>query len=369
MKKKSLLLLTSILTFGCSGIYNHQEEIKWPENFDQLEQVEKTIGDISSNPAIWDSLIKENTKPSNSEFPLNRSEKHVNPSANNPFLQNDGKFLHISHRGGGVAAPEETRISWAKSISQGADTLEGDIHITKDGYLVMSHDADLSNCTNSDKEIKNMTLEEIRSVDAAYKFTMDGGKTYPYRGKGIQIPLFREALIFLKYETLPGGEPILDSKGEMIPRDKPIPMILEIKPNDPALVEPVWNMIGEYDLWNTLVLCSSKQDTQDEIRKRIVQHQKSTMTVLTIREALVFTAIPAWYLKKKNYDPPALMFAAPYAVVNKLSIKKGLEFGIRINAWTVNNETIMRFLIDQGCNAIQTDNSALLTEVLKEYDL
>ncbi|MCP4220723.1 MAG: hypothetical protein GY765_39210, partial [bacterium] len=102
----------------------------------------------------------------------------------NYFLKRHEGFLNIAHRGGPDLLAENTIEAYRNSLNVGADTLEGDVHMTSDGIVVVSHDATLDRCTDGTGKIMDKTYTEILTLDAGYRFTKDGGKTYPCRGLG-----------------------------------------------------------------------------------------------------------------------------------------------------------------------------------------
>ena len=117
------------------------------------------------------------------------------------------------HRGNRAHAPENTLESFAQAIAAGADAIELDVRLSADGIPVVMHDPTIDRTTDGRGEIRRMSFSEIRSFDAGARFTEDGGKTFPYRGKGHRVPSFDEVL-----EAFPS-----------------IPTLIEIKTVDAAL--------------------------------------------------------------------------------------------------------------------------------------
>ena len=74
----------------------------------------------------------------------------------------------------------------------GVDVLELDVHATADGKLVVLHDSTVDRTTDGSGNVNEMTLEQLKKLDAGFKFTNDGGKTFPFRGKGITVPTLEE---------------------------------------------------------------------------------------------------------------------------------------------------------------------------------
>jgi len=89
----------------------------------------------------------------------------------------------IGHRGGASYEPENTLLAFRNSIDQGVKWLEFDVQMTKDGALVVIHDETVDRTTDGTGPVGEMTLEQIRSLDA---------------GKGEKVPTFEEVLVLAK---------------------------------------------------------------------------------------------------------------------------------------------------------------------------
>ena len=100
----------------------------------------------------------------------------------------------IGHRGNRAHAPENTLESFAQAVAAGADAIELDVRLSADGVAVVMHDPDVARTTDGSGEVAQMTFSELRALDAGARFTTDGGKSYPYRGRGHRIPSFDEVL-------------------------------------------------------------------------------------------------------------------------------------------------------------------------------
>jgi glycerophosphoryl diester phosphodiesterase len=96
--------------------------------------------------------------------------------------------LVIAHRGNAAFCPENTLESFQQGMALGADALEFDVHLSRDGHAVVLHDATLERTTNGAGAVSAHTLAELQRLDAGYRFTRDGGRTFPFRARGITIP-------------------------------------------------------------------------------------------------------------------------------------------------------------------------------------
>ena len=90
-----------------------------------------------------------------------------------------GEFMVICHRGGRTYAPENTLAAFRHAIQMGSVWLEFDVQMTRDGALVVMHDDTVDRTTNGHGRVADLTLEQIRSLDA---------------GSGEKVPTFQEVL-------------------------------------------------------------------------------------------------------------------------------------------------------------------------------
>src|SRR4051812_35188853 len=128
--------------------------------------------------------------------------------------------LVYAHRGGAALRPENTIASFDYGLSLGADGLEFDVRLSRDGVVVIHHDATLERTTNAAGPVSSLTADELARVDAAHWFTPADGRRsadatgpFPYRGQGHGVPRLRQVLA-----RYPG-----------------VPLIIELKANDPEL--------------------------------------------------------------------------------------------------------------------------------------
>lgn len=90
---------------------------------------------------------------------------------------------------------ENTVPSMLAASTNGAQMVEVDIALTKDGKIAVFHDWTLECRTNGTGNTRDYTLAQLKDLDAGYGYTADGGKTFPFRGKGVGlIPSLEEVL-------------------------------------------------------------------------------------------------------------------------------------------------------------------------------
>ena len=95
----------------------------------------------------------------------------------------------FAHRGSKGTHPENTLASFKEAVRVGSDGIELDVHLTKDGQLVVIHDETVDRTTNGTGEIRNLTLAEIKAMDA--------GSWFHNKYAGEKIPTLEEVLLLL----------------------------------------------------------------------------------------------------------------------------------------------------------------------------
>lgn len=100
----------------------------------------------------------------------------------------------VGHRGNAARAPENTLESFRQAVELGVDALEMDVHLSRDGQVVVIHDPTLDRTTDRSGRVDQHTLAEIQHADAGARFTRDRGQTWPYQGKGLTIPTLDDVL-------------------------------------------------------------------------------------------------------------------------------------------------------------------------------
>jgi glycerophosphoryl diester phosphodiesterase len=125
--------------------------------------------------------------------------------------------LIFAHRGGAKLAPENTLAAFARGVSCGADGLELDVHLSRDGVPVVIHDPTLERTTNGTGPVAARTAAELASLDAGASFGAADG--YPFRDRGHGVPTLASVLeqhpqarviIEMKYGTAPLSRAVVD---------------------------------------------------------------------------------------------------------------------------------------------------------------
>ena len=100
----------------------------------------------------------------------------------------------VGHRGNRMHAPENTLESFRQAVALGVDALELDVHLTADGEVVVIHDPTVDRTTEGAAAVTTTPWETLRHFDAGFRYSADGGRTFPYRAQGIGIPRLSDVL-------------------------------------------------------------------------------------------------------------------------------------------------------------------------------
>lgn len=259
--------------------------------------------------------------------------------------------LVIAHQGGKGLAPSSTMPAFQKARSLGVDVLEFDVHMTSDGHLVAIHDPTVDRTTDGSGKVNDMTLAEIKRLDAGYSFQDEHG-SYPYRGKGVTIPTVEE--IFSA-----------TSDPDML-------YIIEIKhTNDPALYEEIatklWGIIEKFRLEERVIIASFDQNIIDTVLKisrgqALVSAGKKEATKFVLTHKLFLNG-----LYRPGVD--ALHFplkSSGFNLVDKKLIRGAQRRGMQIHYWTVNDPETMGKLLELGADGIMTDYPDRLMKLINK---
>jgi len=137
--------------------------------------------------------------------------------------------------------------TFRKCIGQtGTHVIELDLHLTKDGDLVIMHNSTVNATTDGTGHVREKTIEELRKLDAAYHYTADEGKTFPLRGQGHTVPTLREFL------------------DEFIPF-KDLVFFFDLKHTD--AVQPLMKVIEKEELQDRVILGAVSTEVNRYLRK------------------------------------------------------------------------------------------------------
>ncbi|MCM3781635.1 glycerophosphodiester phosphodiesterase [Neobacillus mesonae] len=235
----------------------------------------------------------------------------------------------IAHRGAAGEAPENTLASFELGLEQGCDAFELDIHLSKDGEIVVIHDYTIDRTTDGTGAVQDLTLDELRKWDA--------GSWFDAKYTGQRIPTLREVF-------------------ELAPKD--LIINVEIKGGlDAGIEQKLVSLMREYDRIETVVVSSFHfdslqrlQDLNSSIKLGLLYHQ----------DFQHHEHLPA----AVGVDTYSLHPYFKQLTTSKLAA--ALENGLQVYPWTVNEAEDMKRMIELGSSGIITDYPGRLKQVLAE---
>ncbi len=248
---------------------------------------------------------------------------------------------NIAHRGGRGLFPENTLYAFEHALALNVQILETDAWRTRDGHVVLLHDADVDRTTNGRGPVKEMTLDEVRGLDAAYRFSPDGGESYPLRGQGITIPTLEEA-----FHRFPHAR-----------------FCIEIKQASPPMEQDVLSLIEAYGMTEKVCVSSFHDPVMEAVRKR----NPELCTGSGIGEILLFMLTPLDRIRELPVQ--ARLFQIPeeelgIPVLTPGFVEKALDRNMEVHVWTINDPADMQRILDMGAHGIITDYPDRLNEVM-----
>jgi glycerophosphoryl diester phosphodiesterase len=236
--------------------------------------------------------------------------------------------LAIAHRGASGYAPENTLAAFRRAVTQGASFIETDLHLTRDAHFVAIHDETVDRTTTGHGEVHNMTLAEIKRLDA--------GSWFASEFMGERIPTLEEVLEFAH-------------KNDVV-------FYLELKPGG------FWG--GEH------ALISALRDSSEIPRSVIISFDPAILAALRKIEPTLMTGL----LYSGRGDNPfekaleigARQIAVRGDLVTPNFLQQARKRDLQVVCWTVNSPAHMRLLASAGVDGIMSDYPDRLLSVLKK---
>ena len=255
-----------------------------------------------------------------------------------------GWAVNFAHRGGAKIVPENTREGFREGLRVGAGVLELDVHTTADGTVVVIHDETVDRTTDGSGTIREMTLAEVKRLDAGYRFTPDGGRTYPYRGEGVRIPTMEE--VYREFTD--------------------VPINVEIKGKRPGIEKALWRIIEGAGAEERTLVVSEDSGTIRRFREASGRRVATASSSVELIYFWLLSRLRLSGLSKPSYQ--ALQGPETYKglrIVTSELIRRAHERGLRVDVWTIDHEPDMRRLLGSGVDGIMTDRPDILTRVLR----
>jgi glycerophosphoryl diester phosphodiesterase len=258
------------------------------------------------------------------------SELHkVNDSGNGFFASPLPRV--IAHRGFSGLFPENTLLAFQAAHDAGAPYIECDVHMTRDGVVVVHHDDDLRRTCGRPEKISEIDYAALTYADAGFNFSQGEGN-YPFRGRHLHVPTLAEALAAVS-----------DCR-----------FIVEIKQTSPSLVPAMLEVLEQSGMSRRVLVASEHQVPLSELRRI----RPLIPTSFSAEEVAQFFA--AIGTGDEAYRPPAQALQIPPVYRSqRLATVESVAFahrlGIEVHVWTVDEQDEMKALLAIGVDGIITN--------------
>jgi glycerophosphoryl diester phosphodiesterase len=259
-----------------------------------------------------------------------------------PFFRG-ARPLAFAHRGGSLLWPENTMAAFRGAVEMGYEYLETDVHASRDGIIVTIHDATLDRTTDGSGSVSDRTLAEIKRCDAGYRFSLDGGSTFPLRGQGLTVPTLAEVA-----EAFPN-----------------VRLNVDIKQKEPPIVDAMVALIDEHSLHDRILVASFQDEVVRAFRERAGGTVATSAAMGEARRFWLASRVGLAGLLATPYD--ALQVTPRYGrltIVDGRFVRAAHRRGLDVHVWTVDDAGEMRQMLALGVDGLMSDRPDLLVEVL-----
>jgi glycerophosphoryl diester phosphodiesterase len=248
--------------------------------------------------------------------------------------------LVVAHRGGAALAPENTLAAFENALKLGVDQVECDVHLSKDGELVVMHDPDVSRTTTGVGQISELTLVEIKKLNAAAKFTGGAFAAQPPPTLGELLDLVKgKAGIQIEIKLAAGNA------------------------RYPGIEKKVVDALAARGMTERAIVISFDFPTIKDV-KAIDPRIKTGALVNSQWMSARMTKTPEQIVDEAVQATGADYFMPAAGSVSQALIQAAHARGLKMGAWTVDAASDMRRLAGWGVDAITSNRPDELKSVL-----
>jgi glycerophosphoryl diester phosphodiesterase len=216
------------------------------------------------------------------------------------------------------------------------------VHLTRDGEVVIFHDDLLERTSDGRGLLRERTLAELRVLDAGHRFTPDGGRTFPFRGRGVAIPTLAETL-----ERFPAMR-----------------FNLEIKEPTPGLVERTLELVGGRA--DRTLLAAADDGIMARVRQEVAHRRVPVAIGASAGDVIAFVR-SALDDKPPPPGPMALQVPPDFggrALVTPRFVEHAHAHGLHVHVWTINEPAEIDRMLDLGVDGVMSDFPARVVSAL-----
>jgi len=246
----------------------------------------------------------------------------------------------IAHRGGAKLRPENTVAAFDHAMTLGVDALECDVHLSRDGEVVVIHDPTLDRTTDRQGPVNALTARELSALDAGFHFQPERG--YPFRGRVGGLPTLRDLL-------------------ERYPE---IPFIIEVKGEQPEVGRQAIGVVRGLGATERVIVGGFSHAVLSAVRAL------ATDLVTSASGAEARAALTRSYFALAPSAAGFRLFQMPFRLRGRQMLRRSFvrcarRAGVPVQAWIVDDPDEMRQLIEWGVTGIISDRPDVAVEVIK----
>jgi len=244
--------------------------------------------------------------------------------------------IRIAHRGasGAGLAPENTLAAFERAIQIGVDAVELDVRASRDGEVVVIHDPTLDRTTNHTGAVLDMTLAEIRRADAG----SHAGSSF----RGQRVPTLEEVLDLTRNRAI---------------------ALIEIKAD--YLAERVLEVVDRLDAASHVLIQSFDPDTV----RRVKALDPTIPTALLVGKLPTSPSrVRARRMVKEILETGANALAVWHATLTPQFFEEMRRRAVAVWTWTVDEDVVMRDMVQLGVQGIITNYPDRLNQVLADLE-
>ena len=251
----------------------------------------------------------------------------------------------FGHRGAAGDAPENTLFAFQTGLDLGADVLESDIRLSRDGVPVLIHDPDIDRTTDGHGAVVDLELAELMTLDAGYRFVGTAAGDFPFRGQELRIPTLETA--FADF-----------------PRAR---FNLELKGGGERLASEVVRLVEKFDRPSRTLLTAGDDLQMAQLRAALDDAGCTVATGACTSDAAGFARAAL----ENSPPPPGVMalqvpaFFGSTPLVTVPFVTFAHTHGVPVHVWTIDDEAEMESLLDLGVDGLITDYPGRMKSVLE----
>lgn len=242
----------------------------------------------------------------------------------------------FGHRGASARLPENTMESFRQAMDDGATALELDVHLSRDGHVVVAHDSHGQRMASCNDSVCDCSLEELSNWDVGATFVATGDRI----------------------SRMPTLVEVLD-------RFSGIPISVDLKPKDPRIAESVLKTVRSFNAEHLVTVGSF----HGSIVHRLRDLGYGGPTALTRAEVVISRLLPQALGRSRIRGQAAMIprRSGPIRLDAESFIHRVRSFGLRADYWVVNDPDDARRLFGCGATGIVTDDPAAIAPILAEF--